>query len=140
TDTDTISSRAHRHAASASDPGGGRDAAGNKMLTTQLQPSSVGREGAFERVDDNAELFGIYALIRSLKLTHRDLEFGEGIRHEESIPNIRSRVKSLFTEIKSDLGLRDHFRLSLFQATRPTQTPPSQPYPNRAAFAERRFR
>jgi hypothetical protein len=55
-------------------------------------PGDLG-ELSLQRVDDRAQLFGIdQALLASLKVSHRRLQFGEIFpphpQHENSLPNI----------------------------------------------------
>ena len=78
-DTEPVGCRGHRHAASPADPGGGRDVAVDQVSTGLLNGTSLAGELTLERVDDTPKLLGIYpALLPSLKLANRRLEFGEG--------------------------------------------------------------
>ena len=61
-----------------------------------LRPTHLGSELALEGVDDLTQTLGVDALLASLKLAHRDLQFGERIelvQHAKSIPNICLGIK-----------------------------------------------
>src|SRR5438128_5914564 len=107
-DTNAVEGRWNRHPAGLADPGGSRDVAAAEVLTRLLGGSSLGSELPLQGVDDLTQALGVYALLASLKLAHRGLQFREGIElvwHKRIIPNICLELNILTREI--DLKKKD---------------------------------
>src|SRR2546428_5845261 len=88
-DTNPVEGRGNRHPAGLADPGRSRDVAAAEVLACLLRLPRLDRELALEGVDDLTQTLGVDALLASLKLAHRGLQFGERIelvQHLTSIP------------------------------------------------------
>src|SRR5437899_9999638 len=95
-DTNPVEGRGNRHPAGLADPGSGGDMAAAEVLAGFLRFPRLDSELALEHVDDLTQTPGAYALLASLKLAHRGLQFGERIelvQHAKSIPNICLGIK-----------------------------------------------
>jgi hypothetical protein len=89
-----------RHAAEPAEPADHRLVAAGVVIACHLGSARLSCGLAFERINALPQTLGVYpAILATLKLSDRFLEFGEGIspglQHERSVPNIRLEVNTL---------------------------------------------